>query len=115
MACPARLLFEYADTLQSLYLGSNKVARLTNATFTSGTPRMPIEVIDLSSNKLTEITKGVFNTLISLKYLSLKANLLTEVAAGSFTGLFKITQLILDDNRIASMVSAMFQPFLLSM
>lgn len=72
---------------------------------------MPLNVrkIDLSSNKLQNINKGLFNHFTNLRKLLLSRNKIVNIFEESFEGLLKLEYLDLSENKL-TMLTDIFSP-----
>ncbi|XP_075971733.1 uncharacterized protein LOC142973671 [Anticarsia gemmatalis] len=71
--------------------------------------RQNLREIDLSSNKLQYITKGLFNNFVNLRKLILSRNNIVSIFEESFTGLSKLESLDLSENNL-SILTNVFTP-----
>jgi Leucine-rich repeat (LRR) protein len=61
---------------------------------------MRLKELDLSSNRIKAISRGVFGTNSSLVYLNLAKNELSTIFSDTFSGLDWLQTLVLSDNRV---------------
>lgn len=96
--------------LRYIYLGENDLS-----TIEAGTMKQfsAAEIIDLSYNKLPEITVDLFNGMENLQHLNLEANSIKEIASGAFSTT-PLLLLWLPHNCLTTVTPNMFQgtPFL---
>lgn len=96
--------------LRYIYLGENDLS-----TIEAGTMKQfsAAEIIDLSYNKLPEITVDLFNGMENLQHLNLESNSIKEIASGAFSTT-PLLLLWLPHNCLTSVTPNMFQgtPFL---
>ncbi|XP_071106216.1 protein toll-like [Haliotis cracherodii] len=87
-----------------LNLSENSITELTSQTFADAIFQR-VTSLDLSSNNLTEISKGLFNNFKCLRILNLGANNLQMVASDVFHGLGNVKVLILRENYLTELPS----------
>ena len=115
------------NNLRKINFSNNKIAVIPNDTFNSTifllylnlshnqistldlclSPLIHLEVLDLSHNRITRISKLVFKMNKQLKDLSLKKNLLVSLKSKSFRNLKQLHVLNLERNRITNLNSAL--------
>lgn len=61
--------------------------------------------IDISSNKLQYVTKGIFNNFVNLRKLILSKNNIVNIFEESFSGLLKLETLDLSENNLTTLTS----------
>lgn len=71
--------------------------------------RQNLREIDLSSNKLQYVTKGVFNNFLNLRKLILSKNKIVDIFEESFNGLSKLETLDLSENNL-NILTNVFTP-----
>eukprot|EP00041_Stephanoeca_diplocostata_P035416 m.1247989 g.1247989 ORF g.1247989 m.1247989 type:complete len:820 (-) comp24694_c0_seq5:461-2920(-) len=85
--------------LSELYLVANQLKTLVGL---NRTTFPQLEVFDVSSNVLTELSTGVFNTMPKLQTLDLSRNALTYIASATFARLPVLASLDLGYNAITT-------------
>ncbi|XP_077411697.1 vasorin b [Vanacampus margaritifer] len=90
---------------RSLYLFANGIEGLSAEDF-DGLENL--EMLDLSQNKLTELSDGVFLPLTSLKNLDLSSNQLTHISEQCFQDMVLLERLYLYSNHIKTIHPAAF-------
>lgn len=88
----------------SLNLNNNNVIQI-RLNINSG----PLRDIDLSSNRIKYVTKGLFNKFVNLRKLVLNRNEIVNIFEGSFTGLTKLESLDLSLNNL-TILANVFKP-----
>ncbi|XP_059491280.1 leucine-rich repeat neuronal protein 1-like [Neocloeon triangulifer] len=81
---------------EALSLKGNSLKELTAAPPLSSR----LKELDVSSNRIKAVGRGVFGTNSSLIYLNLAKNELSTIFSDTFSGLEKLENLVLSDNRI---------------
>ncbi|XP_061701778.1 vasorin b [Syngnathoides biaculeatus] len=90
---------------RSLYLFANGIEGLSAQDF-DGLENL--EMLDLSQNKLTELSDGVFLSLTSLKNLDLSSNQITHISEECFQDMVLLERLYLYSNHIKTIHPAAF-------
>ncbi|KAK5856284.1 hypothetical protein PBY51_007892 [Eleginops maclovinus] len=90
---------------QSLYLFANGIEGLSVEDF-DGLENL--DMLDLSQNKLTELTDRVFEPLTSLRNLDLSSNQITHISEECFQGMVLLERLYLYSNHITTIHPAAF-------
>ncbi|XP_051905614.1 vasorin b [Hippocampus zosterae] len=90
---------------RSLYLFANGIEGLSSEDF-DGLDNL--EMLDLSQNKLTKISDGVFLPLTSLKNLDLSSNQITHISEQCFQDMVLLERLYLYSNHIKTIHPAAF-------
>ncbi|KAI5644452.1 leucine rich repeat domain-containing protein [Phthorimaea operculella] len=91
-----------------LHLDTNHRAHLTNSNFSKikiNVKAQNIREIDLSSNKLKYINKGLFNKFTNLRKLILSKNGIISIFEESFDGLTKLESLDLSENNLTTLAN----------
>ncbi|XP_066297941.1 platelet glycoprotein Ib alpha chain-like [Branchiostoma lanceolatum] len=84
-------------SVTSLMLRSNDISQLSNSSFAG---LSLLYSLNLQSNKIRQIPKGVFAS--SIRYLYLKNNLISDITSGAFDDLSLLRELYLDNNAITN-------------
>ncbi|XP_042360088.1 vasorin b [Plectropomus leopardus] len=93
------------QSTKSLFLFANDIEGLTVEDF-DGLENL--ELLDLSQNKLTELSDGIFEPLTSLKNLDLSSNQITHISEECFKGMVLLERLYLYSNLIKTIHPAAF-------
>ncbi|KAG6441533.1 hypothetical protein O3G_MSEX001830 [Manduca sexta] len=64
-----------------------------------------LQEIDITSNRLQYVNKGLFNSFINLRKLNLHCNNITNIYEESFDGLTKLESLDLSENKLTSLAN----------
>nr|XP_026484294.1 protein artichoke [Vanessa tameamea] len=95
--------FPRLDTY-SITMTNNSISRLRmNIKFNN------VQEIDLSSNKLQSINKGLFNNFINMRKLILRRNQINKINENSFLGLSKLETLDMSENNL-TILTNVFTP-----
>ncbi|XP_026196036.1 vasorin b [Anabas testudineus] len=93
------------QSTKSLYLFANGIEGLTAEDFDG---MENLEMLDLSQNKLTELSDRVFEPLTSLRNLDLSSNQITYISEECFQGMVLLERLYLYSNHIKTIHPAAF-------
>lgn len=94
--------YPYLDTF-SITMRNNSIAK-----FRINVKLNNVREIDLSSNKLQIINKGMFNNFTSLRKLKLNRNQISRIYENSFFGLTKLETLDLSENNLNALTNVFF-------
>ncbi|XP_028988367.1 carboxypeptidase N subunit 2 [Betta splendens] len=95
-------------SLTDLILASNRLSNLSEGVFGNVTL---LERLDLSENRLAFLPERIFSELRGMKALHLHGNNISEVGAGLFRDQSAVEQLYLSDNRLEALPPGLFDPF----
>lgn len=99
-------LFTDLTQLQRLHLNNNSITSIENATFE---PMQSLKYLDLSNNRLQEVTAQTFSELLELEELHLTSNLIALIQPKALNNLKKLRILELSNNKILILHELVFQ------
>ncbi|XP_044739082.1 relaxin receptor 2 [Chrysoperla carnea] len=87
-------ILEPLQSINILYLNENHIQHLNFNSF----PKIPLRILSLQNNRLTQLIPGVFRNLTELQHLYLSENQIHTIRNGTFKNLQQLSALYFNDN-----------------